>query len=395
MAGQPGESGEINVVIPDPDNQDKVFIGRGYDYGNVSVSTDAGVTFSILQGHNNVAKTGNDAWSFATITIDFVAGLLINKHYFLPPMSMNLDGSNSTQINFPGVPTEGLPVGGITTDIPVRGLQKRAGGILGRYTADGGFIYSIAYYSGAQPPYYAAGDAPGVSSAVLINGVTLDDPEGRNLLAHPTDPCTWVVQTGGTAFSVTRNCGATWSPLPMDGFASNARVVAVAYFPDASGKILAFTEDGRRFLFSGDLSNSPPIANAGANQSACVNETVTLDGSGSTDVDGDLLTYTWAFTSKPDGSTATLSDAHAVNPTFTVDEVGTYVVSLIVNDGTVDSAPDIVSISTINMEFGIITTVAGNGEAGYSGDGGPAIEARLNGPFGMAMGADGSLMSLS
>ena len=41
--------------------------------------------------------------------------------------------------------------------------------------------------------------------------------------------------------------------------------------------------------------------------------------------------------------------------------------------------------------FGIITTVAGNGLGGYSGDGGPATAARLNFPRGMAVGPDGSL----
>ena len=40
---------------------------------------------------------------------------------------------------------------------------------------------------------------------------------------------------------------------------------------------------------------------------------------------------------------------------------------------------------------GVITTVAGNGTTGYSGDGGPAVEARLQHPYGMAVGADGSL----
>jgi YD repeat-containing protein len=41
---------------------------------------------------------------------------------------------------------------------------------------------------------------------------------------------------------------------------------------------------------------------------------------------------------------------------------------------------------------GIITTVAGNGQVeGYAGDGGPAIKARLGQPVGLAVGPDGSL----
>jgi RHS repeat-associated protein len=40
---------------------------------------------------------------------------------------------------------------------------------------------------------------------------------------------------------------------------------------------------------------------------------------------------------------------------------------------------------------GIITTVAGTGAAGFSGDGGPATEARLNTPRFVAVGADGSI----
>ncbi|HET9836697.1 MAG TPA: PKD domain-containing protein, partial [Candidatus Angelobacter sp.] len=94
--------------------------------------------------------------------------------------------------------------------------------------------------------------------------------------------------------------------------------------------------------------NSPPVANAGANQTVFVTSIVHLDGSRSSDVDGDPLTYQWSLTTVPDGSTAQLSDPTAVKPTFTADVKGLYVAELIVNDGHVNSAPATVTVSTVN-----------------------------------------------
>lgn len=83
-------------------------------------------------------------------------------------------------------------------------------------------------------------------------------------------------------------------------------------------------------------TNQAPIAHAGSAQTVEVGR-VYLSGSASSDADGDALTYLWTLTSKPAGSTATLVALSAVSPSFTADVAGTYVVTLVVNDGKVSS----------------------------------------------------------
>lgn len=84
-------------------------------------------------------------------------------------------------------------------------------------------------------------------------------------------------------------------------------------------------------------ANSAPVANAGAAQSVSTAALVTLNGTGSTDANGDTLTYRWALTSKPTNSTAVLSSTTTATPTFTADLAGSYVASIVVNDGKLDS----------------------------------------------------------
>ena len=77
-----------------------------------------------------------------------------------------------------------------------------------------------------------------------------------------------------------------------------------------------------------------------------VGSEVSLDGTGSKDADNDPLTYAWTLVSAPAGSTATLPEAAATEMVFfTPDVAGTYVVQLVVKDGSADSAPDTVTIT--------------------------------------------------
>ncbi|ANU07434.1 autotransporter outer membrane beta-barrel domain-containing protein [Paraurantiacibacter namhicola] len=93
-------------------------------------------------------------------------------------------------------------------------------------------------------------------------------------------------------------------------------------------------------------TNQAPTADAGADVANVVpGSTVTLDGSASTDPDNDALTYSWVQVSGP---AVTLTNANSATPSFTAPggAGGTPIVfQLVVNDGTVSSVADTVTIS--------------------------------------------------
>ena len=96
-------------------------------------------------------------------------------------------------------------------------------------------------------------------------------------------------------------------------------------------------------------SNDPPQAHAGPSQQVYVKDKVILDGSGSSDPNGDSISYQWKFISKPKASTAKLSNPKAVNPTFVADVPGNYTVQLIVKDRKGKSSdPHNVKVSTLS-----------------------------------------------
>ena len=94
-------------------------------------------------------------------------------------------------------------------------------------------------------------------------------------------------------------------------------------------------------------ANTAPVANAGSDRSLRVGETAVLDGSGSSDVNGDRLTYAWTVEARPNGSTAAVVDAGQPVARFVPDVAGDYILSLVVNDGAVDSAVDRVSLTVV------------------------------------------------
>lgn len=110
-----------------------------------------------------------------------------------------------------------------------------------------------------------------------------------------------------------------------------------------------------------NFCNVLPIANAGASQNVLVASTVTLDGNTSSDANGDTLTYSWQFLSRPQGSTATLAAATTAKPTFTADVAGTYQISLVVNDGKANSAATTTSVIASATNLTVVSASYSNG----------------------------------
>ena len=121
------------------------------------------------------------------------------------------------------------------------------------------------------------------------------------------------------------------------------------------------------------LANIGPSANAGPDAAAGGGTPVTLNGSGSTDGDGDPLTYSWTQTAGP---AVTLTGANTANPTFTApvnttaNQVLTF--SLTVDDGLLSSAADTVDIAvsanaTPVVNAGTDLTVSGNSTVTLAG----------------------------
>lgn len=95
--------------------------------------------------------------------------------------------------------------------------------------------------------------------------------------------------------------------------------------------------------------NKAPIADAGADQTVNAPTTVTLDGSGSVDPEGDALSYRWIQT---EGLPVVLNGADTANPSFTATERGTYKFKLSVYDGGNASDTDEVTVFVIQFKTG-------------------------------------------
>jgi hypothetical protein len=186
---------------------------------------------------------------------------------------------------------------------------------------------------------------------VTVSGKMYDEIEGY-VVVSTLDVLSYSVPSsqypiGGGPLLMT---GANNSSIKVTPISETELSIDVDNDGDGTYESIAGTE---WLILDNDTSvtfNTIPIADAGDDLTVIVNNSVALDGSSSQDPDGDYLLYSWAIIEQPDESTsATLSNADNAIAQFTADVTGTYKISLVVNDGTVNSTASTVLVNAFDL----------------------------------------------
>jgi hypothetical protein len=192
-----------------------------------------------------------------------------------------------------------------------------------------------------KPPVAFAGAAQTVDEGTLVtlDGSGSSDPDG-DVLTYLWE------QTDGPSVTLSDET----SPTPTFMAPAVVSVSEVTCTFSLAVEDVIGLQSSNEVIVTVRNTNTPPTAEAGPDQNIHAGQVVHLDGSGSSDDNTATLTYAWTLTGKPDGSSAALTAATTVAPSFTADLPGTYTVSLIVTDSEgVASAPDTVTVSSENL----------------------------------------------
>lgn len=175
-------------------------------------------------------------------------------------------------------------------------------------------------------------------STVTLDGSATNDPN-RDLLTY-----SWQMASRPAGSSAVLNKLSDVKP----SFVADKNGAYVISLQANDGKA---TSELAYVTINASTANSAPVAVAGVNQYVVQGTTVTLDGTASSDVNRDLLTYSWSIAATPVGSNARLSNSTSAKSNLTPDLIGSYVVGLRVNDGTVDSEVSFVTITVSNINL--------------------------------------------
>ncbi len=189
---------------------------------------------------------------------------------------------------------------------------------------------------GNAPPKAVAGDDQKTFAGkrVILDGVGSSDPDGDAL----TYQWTLIQQPEGAGAKLSR------ADRIKTAFKAKQPGVYVARLVVTDTQGISSEPQTVKIDVAG---NKPPKANIGEVISqVSAGDTITLYGSASKDPEGKPLTYSWSLPYKPSDSRATLSADDGDSCVLAIDVDGSYTVRLTVNDGTLDSEPVSVHVST-------------------------------------------------
>ncbi len=111
------------------------------------------------------------------------------------------------------------------------------------------------------------------------------------------------------------------------------------------------------YLYS-EESNQPPIADAGPDRSSPVGQVVLLNGTLSSDPNGDELSFLWQVESSPPESSAQPTHPLSAISLFIPDVPGSYVLSLTVDDQKGGTDADLITIDALTNEEAALALLA-------------------------------------
>jgi hypothetical protein len=314
------------------------FTGYGQDHMNIKVVTATIGGVALEAGDEIAAFDGiiccgkivltkpiviSDKSTFAALAASrkddgldngYSAGNAISYKYWDSSMKMEIDGISAEYQN----PATGQPTNDQTFTVNGSAFVK----------------LSVSAQVNQIPTANAGPDQPvNEGETVSLDGSASSDPDGNPLTYKWTAPPGIILSSETdqkptfTAPQVSADTQYTFSLVVNDGLADSP----------ADDVLITVLQ-----------VNKLPVASAGSDQSVNEGATVLLDGSASSDPDGNPLTYKWTA---PAG--ITLSSTTAAKPTFTAPGVMAdtdFNFSLVVNDGYADSPADQVVISVKQTE---------------------------------------------